>query len=87
MIDLTRRLHAANVSNSASTTNTKALVRNILKAIEWLFIFPGDWVSDRFGVEQGENRGLVRMLVNSLFGILVVTIGLTIWTNTLPIYQ
>jgi hypothetical protein len=63
------------------------MVRNILKAIEWLFIFPGDWVSDRFGVEQGENRGLVRMLVNSLFWILVVIIGLTIWTNTLPIYQ
>jgi hypothetical protein len=59
----------------------------ILKALVWFFIFPGDWVSDRLGVSKEENRDLVRMLVNSLFWIGVVIIGLAIWTSTLPIYQ
>jgi hypothetical protein len=40
----------------------------ILKALAWFFIFPDDWVSDRLGVSKEENRGLVRMLVNSLSG-------------------
>jgi hypothetical protein len=58
----------------------------ILKALAWFFIFPDDWVSDRLGVSKEENRGLVRMLVNSLFGIGIV-IGLAVWTTTLLIYQ
>ncbi len=62
-------------------------MRRILDAILWIFIAPGDWVSDRLGVTQDQNRDLVRMLINSLFWIMVAVIGLAIWTSTLPIYQ
>jgi hypothetical protein len=53
----------------------------------WVFIFPGEWASDRLRVSQSDNRDLVRMLVNSLFWILVAVAGLAIWTSTLPIYN
>ncbi|MBA3447709.1 MAG: hypothetical protein H0T56_08895 [Pseudaminobacter sp.] len=59
----------------------------ILRGIIWLFIFPGDWASDRLGVEQESNRDLVRMLINSLFWIMVAVIGRAIWTSTLAPYQ
>ena len=62
-------------------------MRAILQALIWVFLFPGDWVSDRLGVEQAENRDLVRMLINSLFWIMVVVVGLAIWTSTLPAYN
>ena len=59
----------------------------LLRGLVWLFIFPGDWISDRLGVEQENNRDLVRMLINSLFWIMVAVIGLAIWTSTLAPYQ
>jgi hypothetical protein len=62
-------------------------MRAILQAIIWIFIVPGDWVSNRLGVSTSDNRDLVRMLVNSLFWIVVVVIGLAIWTSTMPEYQ
>lgn len=62
-------------------------VSRILQALIWVFIAPGDWVSSRFGVSQADNRDLVRMLVNSLFWIAIVVIGLAIWTSTMPEYQ
>ena len=61
--------------------------RQILAAILWVCIAPGDWISDRLSVTQDQNRDLVRMLVNSLFWIVIAIIGLAIWTSTLPIYQ
>ena len=62
-------------------------VRRILQALIWIFIVPGDWVSSKLGVTQSDNRDLVRMLVNSLFWIVIVVIGLAIWTSTMPEYQ
>lgn len=62
-------------------------MRKMLDAIMWLFIFPGDLVADRLGVSKEENRGLIRMLINGLLWIVVVIIGLAIWTSGLPIYQ
>ena len=62
-------------------------MRKLYDAIIWLFIFPGDMISDRLGITKDENRDLVRMLVNSLFWIGVVIVGLAIWTSTLPIYN
>lgn len=62
-------------------------MRKLLNGVLWLFIAPGDLISDWLGVTKDENRGLVRMLVNSLVWIMVVVIGLMIWTSTLPIYQ
>jgi hypothetical protein len=62
-------------------------MRRLYDAIIWLFLFPGDLVADWFGVTEDQNRDLVRMLINSLFWIGVVVIGLAIWTSTLPIYQ
>lgn len=61
-------------------------MRRVLRALVWFFIFPGDWVSDRLGVAKAENRDLVRMLINGFFWMIVVIIGLAIWTSTLPIY-
>ena len=58
-----------------------------IDAILWLFIAPGDLIADRLGVTKDENRDLVRMLVNGLFWIAVVVVGLAIWTSTLPIYR
>lgn len=55
--------------------------------ILWIFLVPGDWVSDRLGVTSDQNRDLMRMLVNSLFWIIVAVIGLAIWTSGMPIYQ
>ncbi|UVK41023.1 hypothetical protein LHFGNBLO_002568 [Mesorhizobium sp. AR10] len=66
---------------------SKAAMSATLRAIVWVFIFPGEWASDRLGVSQSDNRDLVRMLVNSLFWILVAVAGLAIWTSTLPIYN
>jgi hypothetical protein len=62
-------------------------MRKLYDAIIWLFIFPGDMIADRLGITKDENRDLVRMLVNSLFWIGVVIVGLAIWTSTLPIYN
>ena len=62
-------------------------MRAILQALIWVLLFPGDWVSDRLHVEQAENRDLVRMLINSLFWIMVVVVGLAIWTSTLPTFN
>ena len=56
-------------------------------AILWIFIAPGDWVSDRLAVSKDENRGLVRMLVNSLFWIFIAIIALAIWTSRMPEFQ
>ena len=64
---------------SATRTTTRAIIR--------VLIFPGDWVSDRIGITQSDNRDLVRMLVNSLFWIMIVVTGLALWTSTLPIYN
>ncbi len=61
--------------------------RRLYDAIIWLFIFPDELISDWFGVTKDENRDLVRMLVNSLFWIGVVVVGLAIWTSRLPMYQ
>jgi hypothetical protein len=55
--------------------------------ILWIFLAPGDWVSDRLGVASDQNRDLMRMLVNSLFWIMVAVIGLAIWTSGMPIYR
>lgn len=62
-------------------------MKKLYDAILWLFIFPGDLVSDWLGISREENRDLVRMLVNSLFWIFVAIIGLAIWTSGLPMYQ
>ena len=62
-------------------------MHRFLDAILWVFIAPGDWISDRLGVTQDQNRDLVRMLVNSLFWIGIVIIGLAVWTSSLPSYQ
>lgn len=62
-------------------------MRKLLDAILWVFIRPGDWLSDRMGVTEDQNRDLVRMLINSLFWIMVVLIGLAIWTSGMPMYQ
>lgn len=55
--------------------------------ILWLFIAPGDILSDRLGVSIDQNRDLVRMLFNSLFWILIVIIGLAIWTSRMPAFR
>ena len=62
-------------------------MRAILQAVIWIFIVPGDWVSSKLGVSESDNRDLVRMLVNSLFWIVIAVIGLAIWTSTMPEYQ
>lgn len=62
-------------------------MRRILDAVLWVFIAPGEWLSDRLGVTRAQNRDLARMLINSLFWIIVAVIGLAIWTSRLPIYQ
>ena len=60
-------------------------MRRLYEAILWLFITPGDLIAYGLGV-KGRNRHLVRMLVNGLFWIAVMVVGLAIWTSTLPIY-
>lgn len=55
--------------------------------ILWLFLAPDDWVSDRLGVTADQIRDLMRMLVDSLFSIVVAVIGPAIWTSGLPMYQ
>ena len=62
-------------------------MRKVVDAILWVFLAPGEWLSDRMGVTQAQNRDLVRMLINSLFWIVVAIIGLAVWTSGLPIYQ
>ena len=62
-------------------------MRAVLRALEWSFIFPGEWLSDRLGVTKADNRDLVRMLINSLFWIAIAVIGLAVWTSHLPIYD
>lgn len=62
-------------------------MRALLQSLIRFFLFPGEWVADRFGVTRENNRDLVRMLVNYLFWGAVATIGLAIWTSTLPIYR
>jgi len=72
---------------AATGRSTLAAMRKLFDALIWLFDFPGDWVSNRLGVTKNENRDLVRMLVNSLFWVGVVIIGLAVWTSTLPTYD
>lgn len=62
-------------------------MRALLRALEWFFIFPGEWVCDRLGVTKADNRDLVRMLINYLFWIAVAVLGLAVWTSQLPIYD
>jgi len=62
-------------------------MRQLLNAILWIFIAPGELISDWLGVTQSQNRDLMRMLVNSLFWIIIVVIGLAIWTSGMPMYQ
>lgn len=62
-------------------------MRKLVGAIVRLFILPGDFISDRLGVSQEENRGLVRMQINSLFWAFVAILGLAAWTSRLPLYQ
>lgn len=62
-------------------------MRKVLDAILWIFIAPGDFVSDRLGVTKEENRDLIRMLINGLFWIGVAIVGLAIWTSGMPMYQ
>ncbi len=56
------------------------------RCIAWILLLPGNLVSDRLGVSQENNRDLVRMLINSLFWILVGVFGLWLWTSWMPIY-
>ena len=67
--------------------NGSTEMRRLYDDILWLFIVPGVLIADRLGVTRHENRHLVRMLVNGLFWIAVVVVGLAIWTSTLPIYR
>lgn len=62
-------------------------MRNMIDRILWLFIAPGDLACNWLGVTREQNRDLVRMLVNSLFWIMIAVIGLAIWTAGLPMYQ
>ncbi|MCT8988923.1 hypothetical protein NYR54_01250 [Chelativorans sp. SCAU2101] len=62
-------------------------MRKIGQFILWVLLAPGDWVSDRLGVTTDQNRDLVRMLINSLFWIMIAVIGLAIWTSGMPIFQ
>lgn len=55
-------------------------MKKFLELIGWLLIAPGDLIADRLGVTQENNRGLVRMLINSLFWVMVAIVGLAIWT-------
>lgn len=48
-------------------------------------LFPGEWVSDRFGVTRENNRDLVRMLVNYLFWGVLAAIGFLVWSYSVPI--
>ena len=66
--------------------NGSTVMRRLHEAILWLFITPGDLVAYGLAV-KGRNRDLVRMLVNGLFWIAVVIVGLAIWKWTLPIYR
>lgn len=54
-------------------------MRKMLDAVLWILIAPGDLVSNWLDVTQDQNRDLVRMLVNSLFWIMIGIIGLAIW--------
>ena len=58
--------------------NGSTVMHRLYEAILWLFIAPGDLISDRLGITKDENRDLVRMLVNGLFWIAVVVVGLAI---------
>lgn len=62
-------------------------MKRLGRLIIWIFIAPGELVANFLGVSQENNRDLVRMLINSLFWIMVAVIGLAIWTSTLPQYQ
>lgn len=62
-------------------------MRKIGQFILWVLLAPGDWVSDRLGVTTDQNRDLVRMLINSLFWIMIAVIGLAFWTSGMPIFQ
>ena len=62
-------------------------MRKLGQFLIWLLIAPGDLIADRLRVTTDNNRDLVRMLINSLFWIMVAVVGLAIWTSTLPQYQ
>ena len=57
-------------------------MRGLLDGVIRFFLFPGEWVSDRFGAPRENNRDLVRMLVNYLFWGTLGAIGFLIWTYT-----
>ncbi len=57
------------------------------KCVVWLLIAPGDLLADRLGVTHENNRDLIRMLINSLFWIMVAVFGLWLWTSSMPEFQ
>jgi hypothetical protein len=63
------------------------MMRRFFNAIVDLLLAPGELGSDWLGVTQDQNRDLVRMLINSLFWIMIVVIGLVLWTDRLAIYR
>ncbi len=63
------------------------MMRELIDRILFVFLAPGEIASDLLGITREQNRDLVRMLINSLFWIMVVVIGLIIWTSTFSIYQ
>ena len=73
------------------TTSQRARKENSMtrigRFILWIFLAPGEWVSDRLGVTTDQIPDLMIMLVNSLFWIMVAVIGLAIWTSGMSIYQ
>lgn len=57
------------------------MMRRALDAVLYFFIAPGEIASNLLGVTQEQNRDLVRMLINSLFWIVIVVLGLMIWVD------
>lgn len=62
-------------------------MRKLFEWLAWLLMAPGDIASDWLQVGQQQNRDLIRMLINSLFWIIIAVIGLAIWTSGMPMYQ
>lgn len=57
------------------------MMRKIFNAVLYFSIAPGEIASNLLGVTQEQNRDLVRMLINSLFWIVIVVIGLMAWVD------
>lgn len=60
-------------------------IGRLFRALIWFFLLPGEWVADKLGVPQRNNRDLVRMLANYVFWFGIAFIGLMIWSSTLPV--